>query len=255
MVPWLDFKAYQKALKANPLAVNGWMAVEHLSILRTITNLQLSRCIVGSVGEIGVHHGRFFIPMALASHPSEPKIAMDVFENQERNIDHSGYGDMQELMVNMKKFNVDKSNMKIIQVDSSQLSPASFKQYNIPMFRLLSVDGAHFYNASLNDLRLAAQVVRKGGVIIVDDFINVGWVGVAEATFDFLKGSTFGPFLWACNKLYLTTKAEHATFLNSVRMSQAVRCSASDSHVHPSRYTLRGFEMCVHKGPCSDYTS
>jgi peptide chain release factor 2 len=43
--------------------------------------------------EIGVHHGRLFIPMALARRPGERALAIDVFEDQHLNVDHSGKGD------------------------------------------------------------------------------------------------------------------------------------------------------------------
>jgi hypothetical protein len=44
------------------------------------------------VGEIGVHHGKFFIPIAGNALQAEPAIAMDLFDNQGANVDASGVG-------------------------------------------------------------------------------------------------------------------------------------------------------------------
>jgi hypothetical protein len=42
------------------------------------------------VGEIGVHHGKFFLPIVGLSVREEPAIAMDLFEQQQHNFDGSG---------------------------------------------------------------------------------------------------------------------------------------------------------------------
>ena len=55
--------------------------------------LQESDGVPGGLAEIGIHHGRSFIALAAAARPTDPLIAIDVFERFERqdlNVDQSG---------------------------------------------------------------------------------------------------------------------------------------------------------------------
>eukprot|EP00955_Chlamydomonas_euryale_P067076 359736-Chlamydomonas_euryale.AAC.4 len=58
--------------------------------------------ISGAVGEIGVHHGAFFLSMALTAHKDEPLFALDIFDLQEKNIDRSGQGNLIIFLDNVK---------------------------------------------------------------------------------------------------------------------------------------------------------
>eukprot|EP00775_Hariotina_reticulata_P004385 gene4385-4639_t len=46
--------------------------------------------VFGTVAEIGVHHGKFFLPIMGFSAREEPAIALDLFEQQGQNFDASG---------------------------------------------------------------------------------------------------------------------------------------------------------------------
>lgn len=43
-----------------------------------------------TVGEIGVQHGKFFLPLVGFSAPGEAALAVDLFELQQDNVDQSG---------------------------------------------------------------------------------------------------------------------------------------------------------------------
>ena len=46
----------------------------------------------GNILEIGVHHGKSFIPMTTLLRNNEIAVAVDVFEDQQFNYDNSGKG-------------------------------------------------------------------------------------------------------------------------------------------------------------------
>jgi hypothetical protein len=46
--------------------------------------------VFGAVGEIGVHHGKFFMPIAGYALQEESAVALDLFEDQSQNFDGSG---------------------------------------------------------------------------------------------------------------------------------------------------------------------
>ena len=73
-----------------------------------------------------------------------------------------------------------------ITADSTALNDTFFSAQLIPAFRWLSVDGGHSFETTLSDLRLAATLIRPGGVVVLDDFDNRGWSGVQDALYFFL---------------------------------------------------------------------
>jgi hypothetical protein len=58
--------------------------------VKALTAKQHELGIFGSVGEIGVHHGKFLIPIIGNALAGEPAVAMDLFEDQSSNVDVSG---------------------------------------------------------------------------------------------------------------------------------------------------------------------
>jgi hypothetical protein len=48
--------------------------------------------VFGAVGENGVHHGKFLMPIVGYALQEEPAVAMDLFEDQSQNVDGSGEG-------------------------------------------------------------------------------------------------------------------------------------------------------------------
>lgn len=60
--------------------------------VRAFSEFQHHLGLFGAVGEVGVHHGKFFMPIAGYALRSEPAVAMDLFEDQSANFDQSGEG-------------------------------------------------------------------------------------------------------------------------------------------------------------------
>ena len=73
--------------------MQGWVEPQTLDILRTLSEAQDGAGVEGAVAEIGVHHGKLFIAMQLLNRPGAPAVAIDVFDDQELNVDQSGRGD------------------------------------------------------------------------------------------------------------------------------------------------------------------
>jgi hypothetical protein len=66
------------------------MQTTQLDYVKTFTAKQHQLGIFGAVGEIGVHHGKFLIPIVGNALMEEPAVALDLFEDQSANIDTSG---------------------------------------------------------------------------------------------------------------------------------------------------------------------
>jgi hypothetical protein len=230
--------------------VDGWVATLQYRFIADLSQLQLNSCITGAVGEIGVHHGKFFIGLAFASSETEPKVAVDLFSLQQKNLDKSGVGDLQMFSGHLNNYGIDMSKVTIIESSSLTLSPVDFTSRGLPPFRLLSVDGGHYYSAVLSDLRLAALTIHPAGVVVVDDFFRGDWIGVGEGVLDFLATRQLAPFLWGCNKIYLSTPEYHDFYYSHFSSLPYTECLGG-ALFHSSRYTMRGWKVCVSAKDCS----
>ena len=79
--------------------------------------------------EIGVHHGKSFIPIVLFSGDSVCH-CVDVFEDQSLNIDSSGRGDYEVFCRNLTKFNISMDRVRVHKAYSTSLSPNHLCQPN-----------------------------------------------------------------------------------------------------------------------------
>ena len=77
--------------------VKGWLAPFSARFIAALARAQIRNGINSAVAEIGVHHGRLFILMHLTSRVGQKDIAIDIFEKQHLNRDHSGRGDLAQI--------------------------------------------------------------------------------------------------------------------------------------------------------------
>lgn len=193
--------------------IEGPMAL--LTYLSKIQTMQLS--IKGSIGEIGVHHGRFFVGLAHLAMNNESLWACDVFEDQQLNIDKSGKGSYELFKQAIMTNGIEENDVQIIKGSSSDLNSVLVNN-SLPTFRIFSVDGGHTRQLTHNDLLLAAINLTPGGIIVIDDFPNFSWWGVLEGTFTTLNNIPFtlAPICIGYNKLYLTTPEYHDLYCNAL---------------------------------------
>lgn len=194
---------------------------------------------MGNVGEIGVHHGRYFILLELLRRDGERAAAIDVFDLQHLNRDKSGKGSKEKLRANLLRYGSGRDGLDLIEADSLSLAP---KDLPGP-FRLFSVDGGHTSEHALNDLRLAEAVCTPGGVVMLDDILNQPW---CEVVYGFARykeaGGSLAPFAIFGGKLFLT---------NDEQMAAVYRTEAEQ--IFGGRYPLVsrdffGSRLCTH-GP------
>ncbi len=184
--------------------VAGWFSRIDAEIVSTIMLSQTSRNVKGDALEIGVHHGKTFILLKLCLHDGETAIAVDVFENQELNVGgRSGKGDRDRLEYNLKRFADGTVNTDIITTSSLDLNQSELKARTSGL-RFASIDGGHWYEAVLNDLRLAAHCAGGDCVIAIDDFFNPDFPEVSAAYYAWLQDKPdFGPLCVSSGKLYV----------------------------------------------------
>lgn len=151
--------------------VQGWMLTDVLTMLSAVDAVQRAQGVGGAVAEIGVHRGKLFIGLKLLQHGNETAVAIDVFGDQDLNVDHSGKGDYQRFLRNIERWS-SEDGLVVHQGDSTQLQPQRLVELAGSKVRMFSVDGGHTEQVVTSDMRLAEETLAEDGVVVADDVFN-----------------------------------------------------------------------------------
>ncbi|MEM1167589.1 MAG: class I SAM-dependent methyltransferase [Cyanobacteria bacterium P01_H01_bin.35] len=193
--------------------VEGWCNYKIFDFIKYMSDFQQSYQIKGGVCEIGIHHGKFFIGLHNLTKEGELSLAIDIFDAQKLNVDKSGKGNLAKFKTNLAHFASRQSSIKIMERDSLTLSIKDILdiESELEKFRFFSVDGGHTPEHTVNDFKIAEELVCNGGLVIVDDYFNPNWHGVCEgiARLFLLDSPRIAPFMMGANKLIFTTFSFH----------------------------------------------
>ena len=204
-------KELNRYIKSGIEKVHGWLEQTDVDYILEIVNYQNQSNIYGSVGEIGVHHGKLFILLNLLTREDEHSFAIDLFDEQKENIDRSGLGDLRIFKSNLDNYATNNQNIEILSMNSLNLDKNFYRETSSKKFKLFSIDGGHHYKAVINDLKIAEEVIVDGGVVLLDDLLNPLWIEVVSAYSSYkLKGGKLVAFAITKDKLYLTNSKKHA---------------------------------------------
>lgn len=191
--------------------VSGWLSSGAISLVLAVNQWQRWNSIEGHTAEIGVHHGKLFILLKNLCSVGEFALAVDVFEDQQLNPDHSGHGDREKLEHNLRTHSNNR-NVLILKKDSLLLTPEDFDNRQI---RIFSVDGSHTAEHTESDLSFATRMLARGGVVILDDFYNQEWPGVQEGFYSFMSHccDRFAAVAYGDNKMIISSREDQPKLL------------------------------------------
>ena len=197
--------------------VEGWLGSRMHEMIRVIGPIFDLLGVKGNIAEIGVHHGLFFFLLNAIRRDTERCFAIDLFDDQELNIDHSGSGSLSTFVSHLE--NLLPAEQEFVDVhkrDSLNFSIGEFERMFAPDgVKLFSVDGGHTVMHVCNDLSLVQEVVVPGAIVALDDFFGPHWPTVTEGFYLFMetRNRRLSPLLFFQNKLFLTTLSEHDLWL------------------------------------------
>lgn len=208
----------QAYLKRGYRTVGGWLFPYSATFIDAIGDLQNRSGIRGAVGEIGVHHGKLFILMALSRQAGEQAIAIDIFGDQHLNLDASGAGDRTIFEGNLQQWLGRDGDVTILQRSSFDVSSADILDSVGPL-RLASIDGGHTEDCVINDFSLIEAVLAPRGVVILDDYFNEYWPDVASGVARYLLNpeARLRPFAITPNKTYFTFASDVTFYRSALR--------------------------------------
>jgi hypothetical protein len=185
--------------------IKGWLDPFSAEFIATLAGIQTNASYNGAVGEIGVHHGKLFLLLLLAATPTERVFAVDVFEQQHLNVDQSGHGDREIFLANIRQWRGQCDDISIIARSSLEVTPDDIVS-QCGKARLVSIDGGHTEECTLNDLMLTQQILTDHGVAVIDDYFNPDWPDVSTGAAKYLANpaTVLRPFAITPNKVFLT---------------------------------------------------
>lgn len=167
--------------------VEGWCYRDAYAILEMIDGWQQSKGVHGTVGELGVYKGAYFIAAALLARPDEKILAIDIFgeaaATEASAPETPDYGNPKdEFLENVRQHAGPEiiERTDVVTADSVTLGSDDVLGFAGGPIRLLSLDGSHTAPAVEHDLRLLAPTLAPGGALILDDVYNPYTPGVAE---------------------------------------------------------------------------
>ena len=223
--------------------VPGWLDSRSARVIETLGRYQASERIEGSLGEIGVHHGKLFILLDLLKTKDEIAFAVDLFEDQQFNVDGSGLGDFSQLSKNLETFSNGIDRVVVFKRNSMDLSADEILSRCGPA-RLLSVDGGHTAACTLNDLGLSEAGTTQDAIVVVDDYFNPSWPDVSAGVAQHMlkNTSTLRPFAISPNKLYLARSHCHHRY-RAVLRDRARRYHLKSSVMYDHEVDIYGYDQ------------
>lgn len=182
----------------------GWTSRLDAALFGMLVAGQTRAGISGGVAEIGVHHGRSFIILALGRVADERCLAIDVFEDDVENSTTRHRRRASAFARNCRDNAVRLADHEILKANSTTLTERDILRRVGPP-RFFSIDGGHEYRLVSHDLVLAERCASPDAVIVADDFFNPRWPDVTRAVQDWLARPShdFVPFALTHQKLYL----------------------------------------------------
>ena len=234
----------QAYLKRGISSVDGWFTHSDAQLVAAIASAQQAAGVSGAVGEIGVHHGRMFLVMALTLRPGERSFAIDVFDQQQLNFDRSGRGDEAVFRANLAKYDIPDTQVAIFKRSSLEIAWPEIAAAVGGPARLFSVDGGHTAEIVENDIAIAADSLAEGGVIVMDDYFSREFPGVSEGITRFLIGhpGLLVPFALGDMRMFLC-RPEWAARWRAVLMG----CPVAGNHVRSA--AMFGGEVDIYTTP------
>lgn len=224
--------------------IGGWFDRIDAELYRILLTGQSALGVTGGCAEIGVHHGKSFIPLCLGLAQGEKAVCIDIFEDQAHNRDKSGHGDYEIFRANLDNAGIAADVVEVIRGSSLNVTADAITSRVGPV-RFFSVDGGHWFDIVKNDLELAHRSRAPGLIIALDDAFRPDWPEVASGMFSWHNETerALVPLVITKAKLYLADRA----FAD--RYAALMEANAYLSYMTRTRTQFLGREIPILCGP------
>ena len=208
--------------------IEGWFYPHDMVIFYLLDAMQKQLDVRGNIAEVGVYKGKSLALLGMLARDEEQLYAFDAYPEDY----------LQKTRDVVQQFCPWPLNLHYITGDTAAYTTAQLQDTLSGRLRLLHIDAGHEYHEVLHSLYLIAPFVSDDGIIIMDDYHDREFPGVAAAALDFCLHATprqFAPFLIGGNKIYLCTPGNstryHKSILSQNTFVDAMRLSRIRDHL------------------------
>lgn len=234
----------------------GFLGLETAFFVHLLSSIQSDLGVVGTIGEIGVAAGKSFVTLALTRRGGEKLFVCDLFagaglpggtekKGVEVEMDNAAMANLPMFLDTLAYAGIDAADVRVHDGPSFELSDTALATAGMAPFRLFHVDGGHFLEAALHDLRVSACLLARGGVVMLDDLNNGIFPGVQEAFHRFmvldrpLLRPDLVPFLHV-GRLYLADREFASQYRARLRTSLPKGAWASSKYMYGEEVLVPG---------------
>lgn len=176
--------------------------------------LQKEAGVGGPAVEIGTFEGKSLLLLDAVMPAGRIIFGFDILNSSI----NKGQPDWEErnrrLRENLAKFATNRKRILLAARDSLRLTYAGVMEKVKAKPAIVHIDGNHTLPYVMHDLRLAENLIRDGGIVIVDDCFTPMWPDVTQAVCQYFNSlaNTLAPFAYGFGKLYLCSITHHQLY-------------------------------------------
>ena len=215
----------------------GWLAPVHVNLLGILTYIQWEHDVYGAVAGLGANQPimTFALASQLDINAGEHLVLSDLFPK-------SNTHRFDQLYMYLDKFELikhDHTEHFHVHIGSpSDLTKGLLKSWNLPQFRIVSVEGDRDADVIFTRLEKALCVLHEGGIVIIDGLdINEQETYTALSQFFTKHGSdVLTPLLSSRDKLYLCTSKWRRIYMDQITQQKSFLVSFHAKQVSNTLY-------------------
>ncbi len=187
--------------KYRSWAIPGWFTLTDHEVFVAINAIQKKFSISGNLLEIGTFCGKSGALLSLLASPEEEVSLLDLFDGlvNEEILDTADY---RKMTLDKARRTLDRYGESYNLVAGNSLEITSLIQ--LSTHRFIHIDGSHQYEVVKKDLLNSLSYLAKGGVIVLDDYRNFQFPGVARAFWEFVEDNKMHLICSTPTKAYIT---------------------------------------------------
>ena len=199
--------------------IGGWFYEEDAFVLEAIHKIQMSHHISGDILEIGAYQGKSAAFLGFLLQSAERLVVCDLFE--EEGVDAENQAERTAWYSSLNRQEFERHYLEVHAYLPTILACRSSVVKHVgnlgPTFRLIHIDGSHLYHIVKQDLLTASELLKKGGIIAIDDYRTEHTPGVAAAAWEAALSGTLMPLCLTPHKMYATCNETDVAWLGKLK--------------------------------------
>lgn len=199
--------------------IDGWFYKEDALVFEAIDSAQANHHFNGDLLEIGAYHGKSAAFLGFLLRPGEHLYVCDLFQTTATSAankleNNHWYPSLDRETFERDYLRVHQHLPGVLACRSSRLK----RNGNLTRtFRFIHIDGSHLYQIVKQDLRTSSDLLKRGGVVAIDDYRSPHTPGVAAATWEAVLSGRLMPICITPQKMYATFRERNGPLCRTLR--------------------------------------